>query len=158
MCHILACWMLVNLCIITLVNGQTLLMQDDLSIATNSANATNSSTANVWELIQALVLGRVPADRILELFYWGQKPEVLGSEPWSILDLRPESSAAITAFLAVVDLKSISIEVDDLGRLISSPEVTAASPILREVEKVQPTQLKVARKSSRSIFSQLEVS
>ena len=31
----------------------------------------------IWELIQTLVSGRVPASRILELFYWSQEPGAL---------------------------------------------------------------------------------
>ncbi len=39
--------------------------------------ALANSNAEVWELIQALVLGRFPASRILELFYWSQEPGLL---------------------------------------------------------------------------------
>jgi len=97
------------------------------------ATAKNDN-ADVWELIQALVLGRVPSDRILELFYWGQKPGVLELVR-SVLDLRPESSAAITAFLSIADSKSVLIEVDESGRLIlSSPMVTDAAMMSKATE------------------------
>jgi hypothetical protein len=88
-----------------------------------------NANSDVWELIQALVLGRVPSDRILELFYWGQKPGVLELVR-AILDLRPENSATIAAFLSAADAKSISIEVDGSGRLIlSSPSISNAAMI-----------------------------
>ena len=97
--------------------------------------AAGNANADIWELIQALVLGRVPADRILELFYWGQQPGILEMVR-AILDLRPESRAAIAAFLTAAPSHSISIEVEKSGRLVlSSPEVTEAAPILREIEK-----------------------
>jgi hypothetical protein len=110
-------------------DGQPLTMPDDSPAATGNANA------DIWELIQALVLGRVPADRILELFYWGQQPGVLEMVR-AILDMRPESRAALAAFLTVAQSKSISTEVERSGRLIlSSPEITEAAAILREIEK-----------------------
>jgi hypothetical protein len=46
-------------------------MQHDATAVPGNANA------DIWELIQSLVLGHVPADRILELFYLGQQPGVL---------------------------------------------------------------------------------
>lgn len=111
------------------MGDQIFVMPDDAHISSQSANA------DVWELIQALVLGRVPADRILELFYWAQKPGVLELAR-AILDLRPESSAAITAFFAAVDSKSISIDVEKSGRLtLWSPEITDAAPVLQEIKK-----------------------
>ena len=101
----------------------------------DSPAAAGNANADIWELIQALVLGRVPADRILELFYWGQQPGILEMVR-AILDLRPESRAAIAAFLTVAHSNSISTEVERSGRLVlSSPEITDAASILREVEK-----------------------
>lgn len=97
--------------------------------------SAGNANADIWELIQALVLGRVPADRILELFYWGQQPGILEMVR-AILDLRPESRAAIAALLTVAPSDSISAEVERSGRLIlSSPEITDAAPIVREIEK-----------------------
>jgi len=51
----------------------------------------------VWELIQTLVSGRVPASRILELFYWSQEPGAL--EMLRIfLGLSSQDSAALLRF------------------------------------------------------------
>lgn len=110
-----------------------------------------NANADIWELIQALVLGRVPADRILELFYWGQQPGVLELVR-AILDLRPESRAALTAFLTVARSDSVSAEVERTGRLVlSSRELTDAAPIMREIENIAasrqtPEQKKQARR------------
>jgi hypothetical protein len=104
-------------------------MQYDPPIDTGKANA------DIWELIQALVLGRVPAGRILELFYWGQQPGALEMVR-AFLDLPPKNRAMMSAFLSVTGPKSISVEVDRSGRLIlSSPDVTEAASILREAER-----------------------
>jgi hypothetical protein len=94
-----------------------------------------NTNADVWELIQALVLGRVSAGRILELFYWGQQPGTLELVR-AFIDLPPENRAMINAFMTVTGPKSISVEVDQSGRLIlSSSELTEAAPILCEAEK-----------------------
>jgi hypothetical protein len=54
----------------------------------------NGNKGEVWELIQTLVSGRVPASRILELFYWSQEPGALEMLR-SFLGLSAQDSAAL---------------------------------------------------------------
>lgn len=95
----------------------------------------DATKAEVWELIQALVLGRVPASQILELFYWSQEPDALEIARACFV-MPPKSRAVLRAFLALARQQSISTKVDPSGQLIFfSPDITNATTILREVEK-----------------------
>lgn len=76
--------------------------------------------AEVWELVQTLVSGRVPASRILELFYWSQEPGAL--EMLRIfLGLSGEDSAALLRFFESAEPSSVAISANDGGQLILSP-------------------------------------
>jgi hypothetical protein len=105
-------------------------MPDEPSPIVRNANA------DVWELIQALVVGRLPSDKILELFYLAQRPGVLELVR-AILDLRPEDSTTIAAFLSVANPNSVSVEFNGSGKLtISSPMVTNAAMKLKAAELI----------------------
>jgi hypothetical protein len=83
------------------------------------ANGENGK-AEVWELIQTLVSGRVPASRILELFYWSQEPgalEVLRG----FLGLSAQDSAALLRFFKEAEPSSVAITANDAGELVLSP-------------------------------------
>jgi hypothetical protein len=104
-------------------------MQQDPPTSSGNANA------DVWELIQALVLGRVPASQILELAYWSKAPGML-ELAHAYFIMPQKSQATLRGFLALVRPQTISAKVDKSGQLIlSSPDVTTATPILREVER-----------------------
>lgn len=76
--------------------------------------------AEVWELIQTLVSGRVPASRILELFYWSQEPGAL--EMLRIfLGLSAQDSAALLRFFQAAEPSSVAISANDSGELVLSP-------------------------------------
>jgi hypothetical protein len=110
------------------MGSQSLVMQHEPPATVQNANA------DVWQLIQALVLGRLPSDRILELFYWGQKPGVLELVR-SMLDLRAENTATLAAFFSIADSKTVKIDVDAAGRVIlSSPGVTDSAAIAKAAE------------------------
>jgi hypothetical protein len=95
--------------------------------------------AEVWELIQTLVSGRVPASRILELFYWSQEPGAL--EMLRIfLGLSAQDSAALLSFFQAADPSSVAISANDAGELVLTP---AARPPRHAVhhnggEKLRP--------------------
>lgn len=74
----------------------------------------------VWELIQTLVSGRVPASRILELFYWSQEPGALEMLR-SFLGLSAQDSAALLRFFKQAEPSSIAITANDAGELVLSP-------------------------------------
>ncbi|MGN6572370.1 MAG: hypothetical protein ACTHLO_13245 [Pseudolabrys sp.] len=78
----------------------------------------------VWELIQTLVSGRVPASRILELFYWSQEPgalEVLRG----YLGLSSQDSAALLRFFKETEASSVAVKANDAGELVLSPAARA---------------------------------
>jgi hypothetical protein len=76
--------------------------------------------AEVWELIQTLVSGRVPASRILELFYWSQEPGAL--EMLRIfLGLSAQDSAALLRFFEAAEPSSVAISANEAGELVLSP-------------------------------------
>lgn len=76
--------------------------------------------AEAWELVQTLVSGRVPASRILELFYWSQEPGAL--EMLRIfLGLSAEDSAALLRFFESAEPSSVAISANDGGQLVLSP-------------------------------------
>lgn len=81
---------------------------------------TDGSKAEVWELIQTLVSGRVPASRILELFYWSQEPGAL--EMLRIfLGLSAQDSAALLRFFQAAEPSSVAISANESGELVLSP-------------------------------------
>jgi hypothetical protein len=85
----------------------------------------DGSRAEVWELIQTLVSGRVPASRILELFYWSQEPGAL--EMLRIfLGFSAQDSAALLRFFQTVDPASVAISVNEAGELVLSPSARPA--------------------------------
>jgi len=80
----------------------------------------DGSRAEVWELIQTLVSGRVPASRILELFYWSQEPGAL--EMLRIfLGLSAQDSAALLRFFQAAEPSSVAISANEAGELVLSP-------------------------------------
>lgn len=101
----------------------------------NDPAAEKSANADTWELIQALVLGRVPSDRILELFYLSQQSGLLEMAR-AIESLPPESRADLSAFLAVAKANLVMTEVEPSGRLVlTSPDITSAETVFKEIEK-----------------------
>lgn len=89
------------------------------------ANDGDGTKAEVWELIQTLVSGRVPASRILELFYWSQEPGAL--EMLRIfLGLSAQDSATLLRFFAAAEPSSVAISANDSGELVLSPAARPA--------------------------------
>lgn len=89
----------------------------------------DSSKREVWELIQTLVAGQVPADRILELYYWSQEPGALEMVR-TFLSLSKRNRAMLNAYFGSVDCRSISIEADGAGKItLSSSNVRGSSRI-----------------------------
>jgi hypothetical protein len=64
---------------------------------------------------------RVPASRILELLYWSQEPGALEMLR-SFLALPSEESARLLSFLSSADPSSVSVRMDDTGRLVMAAE------------------------------------
>jgi len=91
--------------------------------------------AEVWELIQALVLGNTSPSRILELYYWSQDPCSLEMARASFV-MPPESRAKLRAFLSVTRPQSISVKIDQSGQLIlSSPDIVDSAAIMQALER-----------------------
>ena len=78
----------------------------------------------VWELIQTLVSGRVPASRILELFYWSQEPGALEMLR-SFLGLSAQDSAALLRFFKQAEPSSVAITANDAVLGISTSGTAA---------------------------------
>lgn len=102
-------------------------------------DAQNGKT-EVWELIQTLVSGRVPASRILELFYWSQEPGALEMLR-SFLGLSAQDSAALLRFFKEAEPSSVAITANGAGELVLSP---AARPPRKAIrldgeEKLRPS-------------------
>ena len=85
----------------------------------HKAEAENGK-GEVWELIQTLVSGRVPASRILELFYWSQEPGALEMLR-SFLGLSAQDSAALLRFFKEAEPSSVAIAANGAGELVLSP-------------------------------------
>lgn len=96
-----------------------------------------SGKTEVWELIQTLVSGRVPASRILELFYWSQEPGAL--EMLRIfLGLSSQDSAALLRFFAEAEPSSVAISANGAGELVLSPSArNGGRPMPHEPDKVR---------------------
>jgi hypothetical protein len=91
------------------------------AVRNKTADAENGK-AEVWELIQTLVSGRVPPSRILELFYWSQEPGAL--EMLRVfLGLSAEDSAALLRFFQGAEPSSVAIAANQAGELVLSPSV-----------------------------------
>lgn len=100
----------------------------------------NGNKGEVWELIQTLVSGRVPASRILELFYWSQEPGALEMLR-SFLGLSAQDSAALLRFFKEAEPSSVAITANGAGELVLSP---AARPPRKAIrldgeEKLRPS-------------------
>ncbi len=79
----------------------------------------DATKAEVWELIQTLVSGKVTPSRILELYYWSLEPGALEMLR-HFLSLSRDNRAQLQAFLGSVDPQSISIAAHGAGRLVLS--------------------------------------
>ena len=86
--------------------------------------SVDAGSAEIGELIQNLMSSRVPASRILELLYWSQEPGALEMLR-SFLALPPEDSSRLLSFLAAVEPSSISVRMEDTGRLVMAAEPRA---------------------------------
>lgn len=75
------------------------------------------SSAEIGELIQNLMSTRVPASRILELLYWSQEPGALEMLR-SFLALPPDDSSRLLSFFATAEPSSVSVRLDDTGKLV----------------------------------------
>jgi len=105
----------------------------------NKAAGPEEGKAEVWELIQTLVSGRVPASRILELFYWSQEPGAL--EMLRIfLGLSAQDSAALLRFFKAAEPSSVAIVANDAGELVLSPSARPSRHTLvhEAADKVRP--------------------
>jgi hypothetical protein len=83
--------------------------------------SSDATSSEIGELIQNLMSTRLPASRILELLYWSQEPgalEVLRS----FLAMPAEHNSRLLSFLASVDPSSVSVRIDDSGRLLMAAE------------------------------------
>lgn len=88
--------------------------------AHKAVEAEGGGRTEIWELIQTLVSGRVPASRILELFYWSQEPGAL--EMLRIfLGLSSQDSAALLRFFQEAEPSSVAIMANDAGELVLQP-------------------------------------
>jgi hypothetical protein len=105
--------------------------------AHKAVEAEGGGRTEIWELIQTLVSGRVPASRILELFYWSQEPGAL--EMLRIfLGLSSQDSAALLRFFAEAESSSVAISANDAGELVLSPSVrNGGSRMPHEPDKVK---------------------
>lgn len=105
----------------------------------------DGSKAEVWELIQTLVSGRVPASRILELFYWSQEPGAL--EMLRIfLGLSAQDSAALLRFFQAAEPSSVAIAANEAGELVLSP---AARPSRQALTREAAAKARHAAKHER---------
>lgn len=106
------------------------------AVRQKAAEAEGGKT-EVWELIQTLVSGRVPASRILELFYWSQEPGAL--EMLRIfLGLSSQDSAALLRFFAEAEPSSVAISANNAGELVLSPSARNGGQVMpHEPDKVR---------------------
>jgi len=86
-------------------------MRNDLAVA------CGNSSAELAEVIQALMLGRASVAQVLELVYWAQEPGVLELTR-SFLELSKDDRALAAAFLARAESKHLSAAIDDSGALV----------------------------------------
>lgn len=83
--------------------------------------SVEGGSAEIGELIRNLMSSRVPAARILELLYWSQEPGALELLR-SFLALPPEDSSRLLSFLTSADPASVSVRIEDTGRLVVTAE------------------------------------
>jgi hypothetical protein len=83
--------------------------------------SSDASSAEIGELIQNLMSTRLPASRILELLYWSQEPGALEMLR-SFLAMPAEQSSRLLSFLASVDPSSVSVRLENTGRLSMAAE------------------------------------
>jgi hypothetical protein len=115
-----------------LVNERSNPSNDISEVSIGGANA------EVWELIQALVLGHTPPDRILELFYWSQDQCALEMARAAFV-MPPESRTKLRAFLAVARPQLITVKIELSGQLIlSSPDIADGAAIERAARDDAP--------------------
>jgi hypothetical protein len=86
--------------------------------------SADAGSAEIGELIQNLMSTRVPANRIIELLYWSQEPGALEMLR-SFLALPTEDSSRLLSYLASVEPSSISVRIEDTGRLVMTAEPRA---------------------------------
>jgi hypothetical protein len=109
---------------------------------------TDNDKGDVWELIQTLVSGRVPASRILELFYWSQEPGALEMLR-SFLGLSAQDSAALLRFFKQAEPSSVAVTANDAGELVLSPAVRPPRQAMRHDGVQKPSSsLKQTRAAS----------
>jgi hypothetical protein len=97
----------------------------------------DATKAEVWELIQTLVSGKVTPSRILELYYWSLEPGALEMLR-NFLSLSKDDRALLQAFLGSADPQSISIEVAGPERLVlTSSGIASSRPAMREKERAK---------------------
>jgi hypothetical protein len=89
--------------------------------------SVDAGSAEIGELIQNLMSTRVPASRILELLYWSQEPGALEMLR-GFLALPAEDSSRLLSFLASADPSSVSVRIEDTGRLVMAAERRAVRP------------------------------
>lgn len=103
----------------------------------SGAIGADATKAEVRELIQTLVSGKVTPSRILELYYWSLEPGALEMLR-SFLALSPDDRAQLQAFLGSADPQSISIEAAGRERLVLlSSEIAERRPTVREKERAK---------------------
>lgn len=83
--------------------------------------------AEVWELIQTLVYGKVAPSRILELYYWSLEPGALEMLR-SYLLLSKENRAALQTFFNSVAPRSVSIKAVAPGQLLLTASDRTSRP------------------------------
>ncbi len=99
-------------------------MVDERTAESNELDILDRRQEEIWEVIRTLVLGKVDAGQVLELYYWSQDPKILAMLR-TIVCLPEEHQHTIGNFFSKFDPKSISIMVDASGRVIlSSQEMT----------------------------------
>ena len=101
-------------------------MVDKHTEKSNESDTFHGQKEEIWEVIRTLVLGKVDASQVLELFYWSQDPELLAMLR-TIVYLPDEYRRTIGGFFSKSNPNSISITIDSAGRIIlSAPEITGA--------------------------------
>lgn len=90
----------------------------------NELDVLDGRKEEIWEVIRTLVLGKVDAGQVLELYYWSQDPEILAMLR-TIVCLPEEDRRIVSDFFSKSDPKSISVTVDAAGRIILSSKQIA---------------------------------
>jgi len=111
-------------------------MNKGQNVTTETPHSTSDrARAEVWELIQALVLGRTSPERILELFYWSDDPCALELARASF-SMSSEARATLRAFLAAARPQTISVKIEPAGQLVlSSSDITDHTAITPDIDE-----------------------